>query len=200
MRAFAASELQRNSAALQEAALMEPVFLTYHDKPRYVMMSLDAFVRMQGKDITAHLAAYPPAVAARIRELAEASVGVESGPGPDTSAVDNLDKLVLATVNAPYKRNIDAATLRNCLAKADLDPWLVHVATFFTDVAPQLVLKFADLHGISKSKLAKAYLAMTRKTRERKPDLEASLVPMAPSSQSNGRRPRASSRKRKRGP
>ena len=62
-----------------------------------------------------------------------------------------MDKLVLATVNAPYKRNIDAATLRDCLAKLDLDPWLVHVATFFTDVAPELVFKFADQHGISKS-------------------------------------------------
>jgi PHD/YefM family antitoxin component YafN of YafNO toxin-antitoxin module len=195
MRSFAASELQRNSAALQEAALMEPVFLTYHDKPRYVMMSLDAFVRMQGKEITAHLAAYPPAVATRIRELAKASLGV--GPGPDASAVD---KLVLATVNAPYKRSIDAATLRDCLAKADLDPWLVHVATFFTDVTPQLVLKFADQHGISRSKLAKAYLAMKQRTGERKPDLEVRLVPMAPSSQSNRRRPRSSSRKRKRGP
>ena len=51
MRSFAASELQRNSAEIQKAALMGPVFLTYHDKPRYVMMSLDAFVRMQGKDI-----------------------------------------------------------------------------------------------------------------------------------------------------
>lgn len=195
MPSFPASELQRNSAEIQKAALMGPVFLTYHDKPRYVMMSLDEFVRLQSKEATARLATYPPAVAARVRELAKTS-GV-AGPGlrPDVSAVD---KLVLATVNAPYKRSIDAATLRDCLARRDLDPWLVHVATFFTDVAPELVFEFADRHGISRSRLAKAYRAVKRKTGERNPKLEADLVALAPSSRSNRRRPRASSRKRKR--
>jgi len=195
MHSFAASELQRNSAEIQKAALMGPVFLTYHDKPRYVMMSLDEFVRIQGKDVTAQLAAYPQAVAARVRELAKASAGAEPALGPDTFAVD---KLVLATVNAPYRRSIDAATLRACLATLDLDPWLVHVATFFTDVAPELVFKFADQHGIARSQLAKAYLAMKRRTGERNPDLEADLVPVASSSRANTRRPRSPSRKRKR--
>ena len=190
MPSFAASDLQRNPAEIQKAALMGPVFLTYHDKPRYVMMSLDEFVRMQGKD----LAAYPQAVAARIRALAKAVVA--PGLGPDASAVD---KLVLATVNAPYKRSIDATTLRACLAKLDLDRWLVHVATFFTDVAPELVFNFADRHGISRPKLAKAYLAIKRKTGEHSPKLEAYLVAMAPSSRSNRRRPRSPAKKRKRG-
>jgi len=197
MHAFAASELQRNSAEIQKAALMGPVFLTYHDKPRYVMMSLDEFVRIQGKEIAAHLPAYPPAVAARVRELAKATAGVEPGLGPDALAVD---KLVLATVNAPYRRSIDATTLRDCLATLDLDQWLVHVATFFTDVTPQLVFKFGDRHGISRSKLARAYRAVKRKTGERNLDLEADLGAMASSSRSNYRRARSSSRKRKRHP
>jgi hypothetical protein len=195
MPSFAASELQRNPAEIQKAALMGPVFLTYHDKPRYVMMSLDEFVRIQGKDITGHLAAYPAAVAAHIRALTKAPVGPDCGP--NTLAVD---KLVLATVNAPYKRSIDAATLQNCLARIDLDPWLVHIATFFTDVAPELVFKFADRHGIPRSTLAKAYLAMKKRTGERNPVLETDLVAVAHSSRSNHRRPRSSSRKRKRGP
>jgi hypothetical protein len=195
MRSFAASELQRNSAEIQEAALMGLVFLTYHDKPRYVMMSLDEFVRIQGKEITARLAGYPQAVAARIRELAKESARAGVAPQLDASAVD---KLVLATVNAPYKRSIDAATLRDCLAKLDLDPWLVHVATFFTDVSPELVFKFAAQHGISRFTLAKAYLAMKRKAGERNPGLEADLVTMATSSRSNRRRPGSSPRKRKR--
>ena len=197
MHSFAASELQRNSAEVQKAALMGPVFLTYHDKPRYVMMSLDEFVRIQGEEIAAHLAAYPPAVAARVRELAKPSVHVRPGAGPDALAVD---KLVLATVNAPYKRDIDAATLRDCLARLDFDQWLVHVATFFTDIAPELVFKFADRHGISRSTLAKAYLAIKKRTGERNPDLEADLVPVAPSSRPNHRRSGSSSRKRKRDP
>jgi hypothetical protein len=194
MYSFAASELQRNSAEIQKAALMGPVFLTYHDKPRYVMMSLDEFVRIQRTEITKHLAAYPEAVAVRVRELAGVSARFALGPKPSVLVVD---KLVLATVNAPYKRSIDAATLRDCLTKLDFDRWLVHVATFFTDVAPKLVFEFANRHGISRSKLAEAYRAMTTKTGERNPELEADLVSMAPSSRSNDRRPRSTSRKRK---
>jgi hypothetical protein len=169
---FAASDLQRNSAEIQKAASIGPVFLTYHDKPRYVMMSLDEFVRIQGKDATARLPTYPTAVAA-------------------------VDNLVLATVNAPYKRAIDATTLQASLTKLDLDRWLVHIATFFTDVTPELVLKFADQHGVSRSKLARAYRAMTEKTGDRNPNLEAYLVPVAPPSRSDYRRPQSSSRKRK---
>jgi len=193
MRSFAASELQRNPAEIQKAALMGPVFLTYHDKPRYVMMSLDEFVRMQGAEVLEQIKAYPPEVAVRARELTMATPGA----GHEREAVV-VDKLVLATVNAPYKRSIDAPTLRDCLAKADLDAWLVHIATFFTDVAPELVFEFADRHGISRSALAKAYRAMKRKTGELNPNLEAELVPMASSARSNDRRPRAPARKRKR--
>jgi hypothetical protein len=192
MQSFAASELQRNPAEIQKAALMGPVFLTYHDKPRYVMMSLDEFIRIQGKDITGHLATYPVTVAAHIRELTKAP----SGPG---LAPDAVNKLVLATVNAPYKRSIDAATLQNCLAKRNLDQWPVHIATFFTDVAPELVFKFAAQHGISRSTLAKAYLAMTKKTGERNPDLETDLVPVAPPPRPHHRRSRPSSKRRKSG-
>ncbi len=197
MHSFPASELQRNSAEIQKAALMGPVFLTYHDKPRYVMMSLDEFVRIQGREARAHLATYPQAVAARVRELTEASAGAVSGLEPNTLAID---KLVLATINAPYKRNIDAATLQACLAGLKLDQWLVHIATFFTDVAPDLVFKFADQHGISRLKLAKAYLAMKRRTGEQNPKLEADLVPVASSSRSNYRRPGSSSKKGKKHP
>jgi hypothetical protein len=197
MHTFPASELQRNSAELQKAALMGTVFLTYHDKPRYVMMSLDEFVRIYGKGLTARLETYPPAVAASIRNLVKAPQDARPAFGRDISAVD---KLVLATVNAPYKRNIDVATLQACLLKLKLDQWLVHVATFFTDVAPELVFEFAERHGISRTKLAKAYLAMKRRTGEQNPVLEADLVPVAPPSRSNYRRPGSPSRKRKRHP
>jgi PHD/YefM family antitoxin component YafN of YafNO toxin-antitoxin module len=196
MHSFAASDLQRNSAEIQKAALMGPVFLTYHDKPRYVMMSLDEFARMQGKDVTARLATYPKAVAARVREIANARSGIETVREPSAIAVD---KLVLATVNAPYKRAIDAVTLQASLTKLDFDQWPVHIATFFTDVTPELVFKFADRHRISRSKLAEAYLAIRKKTGERNPDLEAELVSMASPSQSNTRRLESASKKRKSG-
>ena len=92
-----------------------------------------------------------------------------------------VDKLVLATVNAPYKRNISAAVLQHCIVEAKFDDWQVHVATFFTDVTAHLVLGFADAHGISKSKLADAYLAMKVKTGEWNPALESELGPLASS-------------------
>ena len=77
MRVFSAAELQRNSTEVQRAALMEPVFLTYHDKPRYVMMSLEDFVRMQGAKLTAGPEAFPESVMRRIRELEDAHSDVK---------------------------------------------------------------------------------------------------------------------------
>src|SRR5205823_4598720 len=57
-----------------------------------------------------------------------------------------VDLLVLATVNAPYRRSISAATLAECLAKAELGDWEVHIANFFTSVRPKLVFEFAAFH------------------------------------------------------
>ena len=93
--------------------------------------------------------------------------------------ISAVDKLVLATVNAPFKRDISAAALQECIAQAEISKWPVHVATFFTDVSPHLVLSFAAGHGISKSKLAEAYVVMKTKTGERNLDLESDLVPPA---------------------
>ena len=95
------------------------------------------------------------------------------------TAAEAVDRLVLAIVNAPYKRTIDAETLAARLAKADPGDWSVHVATFFTEVRPDLVFAFADAHGLTKSKLAQAYFITKNKTREQNPDLEAALAPLA---------------------
>jgi hypothetical protein len=105
-------------------------------------------------------------------------VSAESYPNELDDGPD-VDKLVLATVNAPYKRDITASTLTECLLKADAGDWLVHVATFFTDVSPPLILAFAGLHGISRIKLGQAYLAIKVKTGELNLNLETLLEPMA---------------------
>lgn len=86
------------------------------------------------------------------------------------------DIKVLSTVNAPYARTIDADTLASCLATGDMDAWIVHVATLFTDVRPELVLGFAAHHAISRQSLAGAYLAVKAKTGERSSRLEADLA------------------------
>jgi hypothetical protein len=62
MKVFASSELQRNPAEIQKAALMEPVFLSDHDKPRYVMMSLEEYVRLKGASVVATPESFPESV------------------------------------------------------------------------------------------------------------------------------------------
>jgi hypothetical protein len=109
-----------------------------------------------------------------VMKLAKTSAGPFSAIGKNPA----VDKLVLATINAPYKRDISAAALCDCLANAELGPWPVHVATFFTDINPDLVFSFAASHDISKSALAKAYFAMKTATGECNPDLEAKLAPL----------------------
>jgi len=92
-----------------------------------------------------------------------------------TRSTSAVDKLVLATVNAPFKRNISAATLQECIAQARIDEWPAHVAAFFTDVSSSLVLRFAALHDIPKSRLAEAYAVMKATTGEQNLDLEGKL-------------------------
>lgn len=98
--------------------------------------------------------------------------------GRDISTAEGIsavDKLVLATVNAPFKRDIGAATLQECIARARLDEWPAHLAAFFTDVSPRLVFEFASIHGISRLTLAQAYLVMKARTGEQNLDLEREL-------------------------
>lgn len=87
-----------------------------------------------------------------------------------------VDALVLGTVNAPYKRSISAEELAQVLASGNLRNWLVHVATYFTDVRPTLVIEFADAHGIRYQTLEDVYFNVKRTTGERNLDLEAALV------------------------
>jgi len=86
------------------------------------------------------------------------------------------DGIVLATVNAPYKREIDASQLAQCLRSRDPGDWRVHVANFLTDVRPGLVIAFAERHGIGLDALADTYRDLKRATGERSHALEAALA------------------------
>ncbi|CAN7714797.1 hypothetical protein [Rhizobium sp. LjRoot258] len=90
-----------------------------------------------------------------------------------------VDALVLGTVNAPYKRAISAEELARAFSSCQLQNWIVHVATFFTDVRPTLVIEFAETHGIPHVELENVYATVKRTTGERNPDLEAALVALA---------------------
>ena len=109
------------------------------------------------------------------------SAADKRGHTRDLSGRSAVESLVLATVNAPFKRDISATILGQCIAEGRIEEWTVHVATFFTDVSPRLVFDFANHHGISRSKLLETYLAMKAKTGEQNPALEGELVPVAPS-------------------
>jgi len=90
-----------------------------------------------------------------------------------------VDSLVLGTVNAPFKRAIDAETLEKCLKTGHVAPWIPHVSTFFSEVEPRLVLAFAKRHGISAPRLAGTYMSVKQETGIGSEVLETSLVPLA---------------------
>ncbi len=65
--------------------------------------------------------------------------------------------LVLATVNAPYSKQLDAQQLAHCLlnqAAAKAVPG--HMSSFFGEVKPELQLGFASLFEISTPELVAA--------------------------------------------
>ena len=90
-----------------------------------------------------------------------------------------VDELVLGTTNAPYKKVITAAQLARHHASSRTGPWIVHIATFFTDVRPELILRFATIHGVSRSDLATTYRAVKAATGEANPRLEAAFEQLA---------------------
>ena len=50
MLRFSSFDLQRNVARIQEAAMREPVTVSYHGRDRLVMMSVDEFERLKRRD------------------------------------------------------------------------------------------------------------------------------------------------------
>ena len=96
------------------------------------------------------------------------------------TSVREIDDLVLGTTNAPYRRSIRAKELVEALTSGESGTWTVHVATFFTDVRPELVLRFAKLHGIPTRKLTSTYGGIKQATGEANPALENLLEQLAP--------------------
>ena len=50
MLKFTAQDLQRNVAKIQEAALREPVTVSYHGRDRLVILPIDEFERLKRRD------------------------------------------------------------------------------------------------------------------------------------------------------
>jgi len=78
--------------------------------------------------------------------------------------------LVLATVNSPYSRQLDAKTLARCLrdhAAAKEAPG--HMSSFFGEVEPELQLEFAHHFNITAAELAAAARAFAQYSGESYP-------------------------------
>ncbi|TAN49832.1 MAG: type II toxin-antitoxin system Phd/YefM family antitoxin [Rhodospirillales bacterium] len=50
MQRFSSFDLQRNVAKVQEAALKEPVSVSYHGRDRLVILPIDEFERLKRRD------------------------------------------------------------------------------------------------------------------------------------------------------
>ncbi len=89
-----------------------------------------------------------------------------------------VDRLVLGTVNAPWKRSIDGDQLAAAIVAgpaAGWSGWLVHVATFFSEVRPHLIRAFSDQHGIDWATVLQRYQELREETVEQNPELEAAF-------------------------
>ena len=78
--------------------------------------------------------------------------------------------LVLATVNAPYSRQLDAHELAHCIvdeAAAKAAPG--HMSAFFGEVDPELQVDFAIQFGITEQDLASAAKAFSNYSGESYP-------------------------------
>lgn len=89
--------------------------------------------------------------------------------------VGKVDRLVLGTVNASFRETLDAETLAESVKKADVETWMSHVATFFTEVKPHLILAFAEAHGIAINALIQTYSKIKALTGESNKALDAEL-------------------------
>ncbi|WP_451984792.1 hypothetical protein [Azospirillum endophyticum] len=95
------------------------------------------------------------------------------------TAVEAIDNLVLGTVNAPFKRSLDAETLAESVKSADVDTWLSHVVVFFIEVKAHLVIAFAKAHGITIAELQVTYAKIKALTGEINRALDAELSGLA---------------------
>jgi PHD/YefM family antitoxin component YafN of YafNO toxin-antitoxin module len=71
MQVFTSEELQRQPADVQQSALVEPAFITFHGKPRLVIMSVDEFDRMRNRQrAVLNAVDIPDEITAGMREIA----------------------------------------------------------------------------------------------------------------------------------
>ncbi len=84
--------------------------------------------------------------------------------------MNNLEALVLTTVNAPYSHKLDAETLVQCLLnEANAKALPGHMSSFFGDVTPSLQKAFAEHFSIAPAQLKAAAEAFSNYSGEKYP-------------------------------
>ena len=156
MTQYSTSDLSRKSGDIIAAALRRPVTITQRNKPRLVLLSIEDFRRLTAKADTRKAGRLETMPDELFREFQEAVTAHEQDGEhkPRMNAAGGrrrergrsmskreVDELVLGTTNAPYKKSITAAALAKGLASGTSEPCTVHIATFFTDVRPELIFE-----------------------------------------------------------
>jgi hypothetical protein len=92
----------------------------------------------------------------------------------------DVDRLVLNTVNAPWRRQIDALALTACLEGArPMGRWSEHVRTFFEDVPREAMFRFFVAHRISPRAVLCSYRNLVSPSKHAHGDLEDWLAELA---------------------
>jgi hypothetical protein len=93
-----------------------------------------------------------------------------------SKAAHSVDNLVLGTVNASLKWQIDAETLAGMIIAGQVDAHLPHLATFYAEVSSGLILAFAAAHGIDDATLRNSYALVEDRTGEVNLSLEGHFL------------------------
>ena len=93
MQVFTSEELQRRPADVQQSALVEPTMITFHGRPRLVMMSVDEFDRLRARrHLVLYAAELSNEIVAEMNRIAEeypiddADLGLMGGLLDDSAA------------------------------------------------------------------------------------------------------------------
>lgn len=83
MQVFTSEELQRRPADVQQSALVEPTMITFHGKPRLVILSIDEFDRLRGRrPVVLDAVRLSDDVVAEMRQIADAHSVSDADLGP----------------------------------------------------------------------------------------------------------------------
>jgi hypothetical protein len=92
----------------------------------------------------------------------------------------DVDAIGLATVNAAWRRRIDAATLAACLSDpARVEGWPDHLATFFSEAPREAIDRFLAAHRLDPAAARAAWSAVRETTGAEDPALEEWLGELA---------------------